>query len=99
MLKPFKISDLAYQSYRQLTRGNAQLSREEVAKKLTRNVLLGIPVVVENTKYTWYAYGEMRLLVKKSEKIICIINHQPVIEGWKVNPWSKANLNRLLRIN
>ena len=99
MLKPFKISDLAYQSYRQFTRGNATLSKDEVAKKLTRNVMLGVPIRVENTKYTWYAYGKMRLLVKKSEKIVCIINHQPVIEGWKVNSRAKANLNRLLRIS
>lgn len=98
MLGTLKINNFVYQSYRQFVKGNHCLDIETVAKKLTRNVILGFPLPVENTDHVWYAYGKLRILVKYDSEVVCILNNQPEILGWEVDEDVKENLNKLLGI-
>ncbi len=94
-----QINDFAYQSYRQFVKGNFNKSKEEVAKKLTRNVMLSTPKAVPNTRYVWYSYGALKILVKNGKKISCVINNQPFEDGWEVDQTLKTLLNKKLGIS
>lgn len=93
-----EINNFAYQSYRKFVKGNFDLSKTEVATKLTRNVLLGKPTVVANTNHVWYSYGKLKILVKGGKKITCVLNHQEIPFGWEIDLALKEWLNKKLKI-
>ena len=98
-VQTLKINNFAYQSYRQFVKGNFEKSKEDVAKKLTRNVMLGIPTIVPNTNHVWYSYGALRILVKNGDKICCVLNNQPFEDGWEADHALKEWLNKKLKIS
>lgn len=97
-LKPLKISTLALQEYRMNSIGNYNLSKDEVARKLTRNVLLSYPMESTDEQYKWHVYGHMRILVKNNRKVISVINRQPTIVGHEINLEQKEKLEKMLKI-
>lgn len=97
-LKPLRVGKLALHEYRMNSNGNYELTKDEVARKLTRNTLLAYPIPTEDNDYKWYAYGGMRILVKKNKKIISVINRQPTIVGHGIDEQKKVKLNKLLKI-
>ena len=91
-----KVSDFALQSYRSFVKGNFNLSSNEVAKKLTRNILLGVRIG-EIDRQTWYAYGQLRILVQ-GDTITCVMNHRDVVDGWELDYFKLAILDSVLGI-
>lgn len=98
-IKLLKVSKLALNEYRNFVIGNKELTKKEVAKKLTRNVLLAYPMQSTDEQYKWYAYGQMRILVKNNKKVVSIINRQPTIIGHEIKLSQKENYNKLLNIS
>lgn len=98
-IKPLKITKLALHEYRTNTARNRGLSKTEVAKKLTRNVMLAYPMNIDDAKYKWYAYGRMRILVKNNKKIISVINRQETIPTWKLDEKRKEKLDKMFGLS
>ena len=95
-VKILQVSDFALHSYRFFVKGNFSLGATEVSKKLTRNILLGVRIgEIDGT--TWYAYGQMRILVK-NDKVTCVMNHNEVLDGWELDLYKKEILNNILGI-
>lgn len=97
-IKPLKVSKLALSEYRKFVIGNSGLTKKEVAKKLTRNVLLAYSMESTDEQYRWYAYGYMRILVKNNKKIISVINRQPTIVGHEIDLQQKEKFEKMLKI-
>ena len=95
-MKVLKVNDFALQSYRSFVKGNRSLSSNEVAKKLTRNVLLA-KKIAEIENQAWYAYGKLRILVKDSI-VTCVMNHNDIPDDWEVDLNKKKILNDMLGI-
>lgn len=93
-MKVLKVNDFALQSYRSFVKGNRSLSSNEVAKKLTRNVLLA-KKIAEIENQAWYAYGKLRILVEDNT-VTCVMNNQKVVDGIDQN--KKKILNDILGI-
>lgn len=94
-IKPLQVTKLALNEYRFNTINNLHLSKKEVAKKLTRNILLAYPMNIDDVNYRWYAYGRLRILVKNNKKIISVINRQETIPSWKLDEKRKAKLDKM----
>ena len=97
-MKVLRVSDFALQAYRSFVNGNFNLNKDEVEKKLTRNVILGQKLGENVGGQVWYAYGQLRILVKNEEKITCVMNRKGVIDGWELDYDKKRLLNGILEI-
>lgn len=91
-----KVSDFAQQSYRSFVKGNRSLSSSEVAKKLTRNILLG-KRTSEFGNQAWYAYGKLHILVQ-DDTITCVMSLHDVLDDWELDYYKKGILDNLLGI-
>lgn len=97
-MKTLEVTGFAFYSYRNFVKGNEYIKKEEAEKKLTRNVILGKRISKDMDGKVWYAYGQMRMLVKDHEQIICVLNNRGVIKGWEPDYYKKEVLNKFFGI-
>ncbi|MFJ7982322.1 hypothetical protein ACIQ1D_18850 [Lysinibacillus xylanilyticus] len=97
-IRLYSVNNFALQTYKSHIKGNSDLSYEEVSKKLTRNVMLGIKIPTADKNYVWYAYGHLRILVKNEKRVTCILNYQPILLDWEEDEPLKKWLNKKLNI-
>jgi hypothetical protein len=94
-----------FQYYRENVRDNENTIRDQVARKLTRNVLLAMEVQPRNFLETWcgntkYIYGNLHIIVKRG-KVVKLYNHYEKTKaygGWFLDKKKKAQLTKELGI-
>jgi hypothetical protein len=89
-LKILKMTDEAFEAYRTQVNGNENITRDQAERKLTRNVMLGMPVPPRNFLEAWvgnrkYIYGNLHIIVKR-DCITHLFNHkgknEKCYDGW-----------------
>jgi hypothetical protein len=61
------ITDSVYINYKKVVKGSRYITKEQAAKKLTRNMLLSLPTKrTKDGQGVVYAYGHMRFMVKNN---------------------------------
>jgi hypothetical protein len=79
-LKILELPDELYQYYKTMTNDNENITKDQAAKKLTRNVMLGMLIPPRNKLdrskgNKMYFYGNLHICVKNDRKIVHIHNH------------------------
>jgi hypothetical protein len=103
-LKILELTDKVFQYYRENTRDNKNISRDQAARKLTRNVMLAKEVPPRNAidrllGNKMYHYGNLHLVVRRG-KVVHIKNYknQNNYKGWEFNPHKYVELTKKLGI-
>jgi hypothetical protein len=104
-LKILKLTDEVFQYYRENVRDNENISRDQAARKLTRNVLLAMEVPPRNFLETWtgntkYIYGNLHIIVKRG-KVIKLFNNYGKAKaygGWFLDKKKYTQLTKELGI-
>lgn len=66
-IKILDIADSAYLYYKKTVKGNKYTTKDQVARKLTRNMLLSLPTKrTKDGQGVVYAYGHMRFMVRNN---------------------------------
>lgn len=97
-IKLLNISDRIYNKYKRLVKGNKDLDKLTVQKKLTRDYLLGEEKCSDyDNRYITRNYGKLYILIDTdSYCIIDIQNRKYKPKSIFINPREKRDLNRLL---
>jgi hypothetical protein len=104
-LRILEITNKVYDYYRLNTKGNEEISKDQAARKLTRNVILAMPVpprsefesLLGNRKYV---YGNLHIIIR-GDRIIHIYNHyggKKAYGGWIRDEERYAELTKQLGI-
>jgi hypothetical protein len=83
-LRIYRITDEVFQFYRENVKDNENISRDQAERKLTRNILLSMPVPQRNGNQKWI-YGNLHIIVN-SNKVVRLLNHS---EGKYYPMWFK----------
>jgi hypothetical protein len=99
-----ELTDKVFEYYRKNTKGNENISRDQVARKLTRNVLLAKEVPPRNAidrllGNCMYHYGNLHIVVRRN-KIVHIRNYknQNNYKNWELDRFKYVDLSRELGI-
>ena len=97
-IKLLNISDRIYNKYKRLVKGNKELDKLTVQKKLTRDFILGEEKCSDyNNRYITRNYGKLYILVDMNEYcVIDIQNRKGKPKSIFINPREKQDLNKLL---
>lgn len=103
-MKLLKLTDEVFQYYKENVKGNENISEDQAARKLTRNVLLAMPVpqrspverLIGNMKYI---YGNLYIVVRRN-KVVHISNQSggKRYGGWFKDQAKYDELTKLLEI-
>lgn len=86
-MKVLRLTDKAYEQYKAQVKGNEAITKDQAARKLTRNVALARYIPPRNEKEAGignklYAYGNLLILVRRG-KVMQIFNlHSQQNNGW-----------------
>lgn len=104
-LNILKLPEELFQYYRECTNGNEDITKDQAAKKLTRNVMSAMKVPPRNESdrlkgNQMYYYGNLHIVVK-NDKIVHLHNHRGGIHwgGWFPNEDRHKELTKQLGIN
>jgi hypothetical protein len=78
-LKILKLSDEVYEHYKSNIKGNENITKDQAARKLTRNVMLAMEITPRNALdrlkgNKLYYYGNLHILVRRG-KVVHLSNH------------------------
>ena len=105
-MKILKLTDEVFEFYRTNTRDNENITRDQAERKLTRNVMLAMPVPPRNFLDAWvgnqkYIYGNLHIIVRRN-KVVGLFNHKGKGEkaygGWFKDHKKYAALTKQLEI-
>jgi hypothetical protein len=103
-VKILKLPYELYEYYKTCVRDNENITRDQAARKLTRNVLLAKEVPPRNTLEQlignkMYHYGSLHIVVRRG-KIVHINNHQgkKAHDGWVKDEQLYQELTKKLEI-
>jgi hypothetical protein len=86
----FEITDRVYEYYKQNVKGNEDVTKDQAAKKLSRNVMLAKEIPPRNEQdiskgNKMYYYGSLHIVLK-GDKIIYLNNHRgSKCYGWELD--------------
>jgi hypothetical protein len=99
-----KLTDKAYEQYQLSVKGNIGISKDQAARKLTRNVLLAkeLPPKTKLDRLLGnktYAYGNLHIDIRRG-KVVKVSNHygRDCHNGWEFNKKKYIELTKQLGI-
>jgi hypothetical protein len=99
-----RLTDKAYEQYKVSVKGNKDISKDQAARKLTRNVLLAKELPPRNTLERFignrmHMYGNLHILVRRG-KIVNVFNHYggDYHNGWEFDKRRYIELTKQLGI-
>jgi hypothetical protein len=99
-----KLTDKVYEQYKLSVKGNTDISKDQAARKLTRNVLLAKELPPKSKidrllGIKLYAYGNLHILVRRG-KVVNVSNHYggEYHTGWEFDKKKYIELTKQLGI-
>jgi len=78
--QPLKMTDAAFNYYKNSVKGNKHISYEQACLKMTRNMMLALPVNKKNGRII-YMYGTLHFSIKNG-RVSWIMNNRPIPAVW-----------------
>lgn len=79
--QPLKMTDSAFNYYKNSVKGNKNITYEQACLKMTRNMMLALPVKKNNGKRLVYMYGTLHFTVQNG-RVNWIGNQRPIPAVW-----------------
>lgn len=97
-VKLYQLGKVVYNRYREAVKGNNHIDQLTAQKKLTRNIMLGLKIEIDN-KVIMYMYGNLHIFVR-GNKITWIKNVKNTSGNWFYKDEALyAELNKKLGIS
>jgi hypothetical protein len=87
-----------FEYYQVHVQGNGQITYDQAARKMTRNLQLAEKVDSTGHRGQLYKYGSLHFIVDKENRIVWIKNYCRIPDGWALNKKEYLRLNKQLGI-
>lgn len=96
----YDITNYDYKKYRDIVKDNKHLTKEQVKRKLSRNIALAKFLYHdEDYDQQFYLYGKLLIRTNHDAVITGLWNNRRPDAKWKIDCKKKAEINRKLGIN